>query len=40
MIMSEELEAKFKKRMLELKDLTRFEDEQLLGLHVIVNKLS
>ena len=42
MTMSEELEAKFKERMLELTDLNHFdfEDEKLLGLHVIVNKLS
>ena len=42
MTMREELEAKFEERMLELNELDHFdfEDEQLLGLHVIVNKLS
>jgi len=43
MSMSEALEKKFKERSWELKEhknLPHFEDEQLLGLHVIVNKLS
>lgn len=41
--MSEALEAKFKEKMFELKEhekLPHFQEEQLLGLHVIVNKLS